>query len=72
MNLAIVLSAIRFGCTALNYCPVTGLSKVYFILLYHFFNQFIFKDANGNVNGATVKDSITGKNKYASDTLINK
>lgn len=45
VNLCIILSAVRYGASTLNHCGVTALTK----------------DANGKVNGAKVKDQLTGK-----------
>jgi len=45
MNIALILTAIKAGATAANYCGVTALHKDL---------------ATGRITGARVKDEITG------------
>ncbi|KAJ7063587.1 FAD dependent oxidoreductase-domain-containing protein [Mycena amicta] len=45
MNMALILSAVKHGATVANYCEVTALHKT----------------ADGKLNGAKVKDNMTGK-----------
>jgi glycerol-3-phosphate dehydrogenase len=45
MNMALIMSAVQHGATVANYCEVTKLHK----------------DANGKLNGAKVKDNLTGE-----------
>ena len=45
MNMALVMSAVKHGATVANYCEVTQLHK----------------NANGKMNGAKVKDNLTGE-----------
>ncbi|KAF8887091.1 DAO-domain-containing protein [Infundibulicybe gibba] len=45
MNIALVMSAVKHGAVVANYCEVTRLHK----------------DDNGKLNGARVKDNLTGK-----------
>ncbi|KIM41129.1 hypothetical protein M413DRAFT_445847 [Hebeloma cylindrosporum] len=44
-NMALIMSAVKHGATVANYCEVTQLHK----------------DTNGNLNGAKVKDNLTGE-----------
>jgi len=44
MNMALIMTAVKAGATVANYCEVTQLHK----------------DANGKLNGAKVKDTLTG------------
>jgi len=43
--MALIMSAVKHGVTVANYCKVTQLHK----------------DTNGKLNGAKVKDNLTGK-----------
>ena len=45
MNMALIMSAVKHGATVANYCEVTQLHK----------------DTNGKLNGAKVKDNLTGE-----------
>ncbi|KAF9565110.1 DAO-domain-containing protein [Agrocybe pediades] len=45
MNMALIMTAVRSGATVANYCEVTQLHK----------------DTNGKLNGAKVKDTLTGE-----------
>ncbi|KAF9054868.1 FAD dependent oxidoreductase-domain-containing protein [Panaeolus papilionaceus] len=45
MNIALIMSAVKHGATVANYCEVTQLHK----------------DQNGKLNGARVKDNLTGE-----------
>ncbi|PPR01048.1 hypothetical protein CVT24_000602, partial [Panaeolus cyanescens] len=45
MNIALIMSAVKHGATVANYCEVTELHK----------------DQNGKLNGARVKDNLTGE-----------
>ncbi|KAF8157831.1 FAD dependent oxidoreductase-domain-containing protein [Crassisporium funariophilum] len=45
MNIALIMSAVKHGATVANYCEVTKLHK----------------DQNGKLNGARVKDNLTGE-----------
>jgi glycerol-3-phosphate dehydrogenase len=45
MNTALIMSAVKHGATVANYCEVTQLHK----------------GTNGKLNGAKVKDNLTGK-----------
>ena len=45
MNMALIMSAVQHGAIVANYCEVTQLHK----------------DANGKLNGAKVKDNLTGE-----------
>ncbi|KAF5377926.1 hypothetical protein D9615_006766 [Tricholomella constricta] len=44
MNIALIMTAVKLGATVANYCEVTDLHK----------------DASGKINGARVKDTLTG------------
>lgn len=44
-NMSLILTAVRFGATVANHCGVVKL----------------YKDENGKLNGARVKDQLTGK-----------
>ncbi|KAG5644319.1 hypothetical protein DXG03_008677 [Asterophora parasitica] len=44
MNIALIMTAVKLGATVANYCEVTDLHK----------------DAAGKINGARVKDTLTG------------
>lgn len=44
MNMALILSAVHQGATVANYTSVIALTK----------------DANGKLNGATLRDELTG------------
>lgn len=45
MNVALIMTAVKHGATVANYCEVTGLHK----------------NAQGRLNGARVKDALTGE-----------
>ncbi|PFH49510.1 hypothetical protein AMATHDRAFT_147584 [Amanita thiersii Skay4041] len=45
MNIALIMSAVKQGATVANYCEVTELHK----------------DSSGRLNGASVKDTLTGE-----------
>lgn len=45
MNIALIMSAVTAGAVVANYCEVTRLDK----------------DTNGKLNGAKVKDTLTGE-----------
>ena len=45
MNMALIMSAVKHGATVANYCEVTQINK----------------DNNGKLNGAKVKDNLTGE-----------
>ncbi len=44
MNVALIMTAVKHGAVVANYCEVTKL----------------LKDNNGKLNGASVKDNLTG------------
>ena len=45
MNIALIMSAVKHGAIVANYCEVTKLNK----------------DQNGKLNGACVRDNLTGE-----------
>ena len=45
MNMALILTAVKYGATVANYCEVVQLHK----------------DASGKLNGARVRDNLTGE-----------
>lgn len=45
MNVALIMTAVKHGATVANYCEVTKLNK----------------DTSGKINGARVKDNLTGE-----------
>lgn len=45
MNMALIMSAVKHGAVVANYCEVMKLNK----------------DPNGKINGARVKDNLTGE-----------
>lgn len=45
MNIALIMSAVKSGAVVANYCEVTRLDK----------------DSHGKLNGAKVKDTLTGE-----------
>ena len=45
MNMALIMSAVKHGAIVANYCEVMKLNK----------------DTNGKINGARVKDNLTGE-----------
>ena len=45
MNVALIMTAVKHGAVVANYCEVTKL----------------LKDNNGKLNGASVKDNLTGE-----------
>ncbi len=57
MNIALIMTAVKLGAVVANYCEVTQLHK----------------DSNGKLNGARVKDNLTGEewNVKAKVCLLN-
>ena len=45
MNIALIMTAVNLGAVVANYCEVTQL----------------YKDSNGQLKGACVKDNLTGE-----------
>ena len=45
MNIALIMTAVKYGAIVANYCEVTRLHK----------------DANGKIYGARVKDNLSGE-----------